>query len=74
MKKYKIKKVTPSKNGDGDITYKLNIPIKWARKLGLTLIDREVMLEFKEETKTKKTRIVITKFDDDLEYYDLDLI
>ena len=78
-KKYKIRNVHFSENKKGDITYRVNIPKSMIKELGINEFEKRIMIEFKDEKLDKKGHIkrkksiVITKYDDDYEYYGLDL-
>lgn len=37
-----------NKDGHNNLNYKINVPKKWIDKMGLSEVDRKVLLEFKE--------------------------
>lgn len=49
-------KIIFNKSGDGYLSGKLSIPMTWLKDMNLTPEDREVEVEYNQETKTFITR------------------
>lgn len=47
----RLLKVSFNKSGTGGLTPKISLPKKWTDKMDITLEEREIEVEFREDTK-----------------------